>query len=501
MPEEAPLYAEARPRVLAAKEQVLELTRNDSNVLGAGFGRRIVAGKFVEEPACVVYVAKKMPAAAIPRSALIPETVLVRGERVRVDVLETGPFYAHLYVSKERPAPGGVSIGQSGVHAAGTLGCLVHDNVTGDKVILSNNHVLANENAANAGAGVVQPSEYDGGVTKDALIGYLRRFIRINFGGDNSVDCAIAGLYDQGYATEDIKGQMVAPTSGQAAVGLLFAGSCQRTLCCHMDLVCSKLNVEMIGGSSARSNPVIGGAVQKTGRTTQYTTGRIAETDITVSVDYDTHGSAQFAPVISTTTMSAPGDSGSVVCYGGSGQTEIPNCPDGISLPCAVTLEAARLTGLPLEQDLPEIREARDRYLAQTRIGRWAIAVFAKNEHALLDRAQLEQSTPDERELARALYERYAGEAKLALADPDRDDIRIEEQHFHDARVVLETVRNHLTDEEYAAAEELFALARPALGKNPRGVLEMLNDEALFARVREIAARLRTINTDGVPIE
>ena len=484
---------------MEAKRRVLERYERDANVNGAGLGRRLVTGEFTDRPALVVYVSRKMSPQFLSESATLPSSIDVDGVRVEVDVVQAGPFYAFAYIARERPAPSGISIGHLLV-TAGTLGCLVKDTTDDNAVILSNNHVLANEGrGVKVGDNIFQPGTFDGGVDERAQIGKLKRWVALNFsGGSNRVDCAIASINNSGDVVNDIKGSMTSPSSSQAAVGLLFAGGCARTLHCDINEVCSRQQVEMGAGSSARSNAIINGQVQKTGRTTEYTAGRIWETGATVTVAYSS-GTARFDGVIATSPMSLGGDSGSILCYGGSGITDIPCDSPIIGFPCASTVAAQDLTGLPLTQDLPEIREARDEYLAQTRIGAWAIKVFDKNEHALRTRAELTVLDQGEKELARALYSRYSGDAKLALADPDRDDLRVTAQHLDDAQVVLRAARPHLTNEEQDACEELVQLAASAIGKNPREVLAMLDDDTLFERVRRITAGLRTLDTD-VPI-
>ena len=59
-----------------------------------------------------------------------------------------------------RPAPGGVSIGHKDI-TAGTLGMLVQDKETGEILILSNNHILANSNDAKIGDRIMQPGPHD----------------------------------------------------------------------------------------------------------------------------------------------------------------------------------------------------------------------------------------------------------------------------------------------------------------------------------------------------
>jgi hypothetical protein len=80
---------------------------------------------------------------------------------------------------KWRPLVGGISVGHKNI-TAGTLGCLVEDN-NGKKYILSNNHVLANENDAKVGDEILQPGPYDGGKIPDDVCAKLSKFIEIKF--------------------------------------------------------------------------------------------------------------------------------------------------------------------------------------------------------------------------------------------------------------------------------------------------------------------------------
>jgi hypothetical protein len=107
---------------------------------------------------------------------------------VRTDVQETGVIRAlQSHAHRWRPAPGAVSIGHIDI-TAGTLGCLVTRN---DQLfILSNNHVLANTNAAKRGDPIIQPGRYDGGTSSDQ-IATLEDFISINF-GEAPPTCPIA---------------------------------------------------------------------------------------------------------------------------------------------------------------------------------------------------------------------------------------------------------------------------------------------------------------------
>ena len=57
----------------------------------------------------------------------------------------------------------------------------MRDAATGQRLILSNNHVLANSNDAQVGDTVVQPGSIDGGHAVSDKIAELERFVPIEF--------------------------------------------------------------------------------------------------------------------------------------------------------------------------------------------------------------------------------------------------------------------------------------------------------------------------------
>lgn len=96
-----------------------------------------------------------------------------------------------------------LTIGSSIAHAnvtAGTLGAFVTKH--GVPYVLSNNHVLANENAATVGDVVLQRSRADGGVVGQQDAAVLSQWIPLNTAGPTPCDAAIAEVktsaFDQG---------------------------------------------------------------------------------------------------------------------------------------------------------------------------------------------------------------------------------------------------------------------------------------------------------------
>lgn len=92
---------------------------------------------------------------------------------------------------RHRPLKLGTSIGHYLI-TAGTLGAVVRDKRDGATLLLSNNHVLANENKAKPGDAILQPGAADGGNNSADRIATLARMVKLKKTGPNPVDCAVA---------------------------------------------------------------------------------------------------------------------------------------------------------------------------------------------------------------------------------------------------------------------------------------------------------------------
>src|SRR3989442_3331586 len=152
-----------------------------ANVVGVAIGNKSIRGRETDERCIVVFVE------ATRREPGLRTWAVVQNEfgGVRTDIVETGRFHALEMAQavdvgrtkRIRPAPGGVSIGHVQI-TAGTLGVLARRN--GRPVILSNNHVLANQNAGRVSDPILQPGPVDGGRLQDT-IARLADFVPIQF--------------------------------------------------------------------------------------------------------------------------------------------------------------------------------------------------------------------------------------------------------------------------------------------------------------------------------
>jgi hypothetical protein len=278
----------------------------------------------------VTLVSRKLPPAGLTREALVPKTI----DGVPVDVVEVGLLRAfQARTDRWRPAPGGVSLGHYKI-TAGTFGGVVRDRNTGDRLILSNNHVLANSNNAQAGDPILQPGPADGGQMRTDTIASLERFIPIVFDtappacgvatGAADLANAIARALGSTHRLEAVQADPTATNLVDAAVARPADDG---------DILDEILE---IGEPDGTIPAMLGMPVRKSGRTTGFTTGAIIVLDATVTISYGLGQSARFEDQIVTGAMSQGGDSGSLLVYGdyqeavgllfaGSEQTTIHN--------------------------------------------------------------------------------------------------------------------------------------------------------------------------------
>ncbi len=254
-------------------------------VIGVGQGFKEVGGIKTGQEAIMILVKKKLPAAQLLKQQLIPK--MIKG--VVTDVIEVGEMEAYSGVnpavtlqsttSRVRPAAPGVSIGHYRT-TAGTFGAVVYDKSSGQALILSNNHILANSSngrdlRAKIGDPILQPGSIDGGLTSQNILARLKKYVALKeYPNKNTVDCALAH-----------------PLSN--------------------DLIVSE--VIGIGKILGVVSPQLGMEVKKSGRTTGLTTGQIRAVKVTLNVNYGRGRTLRFENQVLTSNMSAGGDSGSLV--------------------------------------------------------------------------------------------------------------------------------------------------------------------------------------------
>ena len=296
--------------VSQVKERFKETILRKPNVVGVGTGFKEVRGRRTTDLCVVALVRVKVPRAGLAEDALVPSRV----EGIPTDVVEVGELRAEqARTDRWRPAPGGISIGHFKV-TAGTLGTAVRDRASGERLILSNNHVLANSNQADVGDAVLQPGAIDGGSPNSDTLARLERFVEIQFNQEPPT-CGIAKLVAEllnGLARlVGSRHRLRVIQENPQAVNRVDAAVAKPLN--PADLLPEILDIGEVQGSVA---PTLGMAVRKSGRTTGFTTGQVNVIETTVTVNYGENRTARFEGQFVTTPMSQGGDSGSLLVDG-----------------------------------------------------------------------------------------------------------------------------------------------------------------------------------------
>ncbi len=300
------LVAEAAPVVLGATRRAgahavartvrATPARRNENVVGVGIAEKTVDGKPTGVMAVTFFVRTKFPTGAVTRAMTLPKNI----DGLPVDVEEAGTFRAFAKRGKRvrtaastlpnprvrmRPAQPGCSIGfripGDQFVMTGTFGALV--KTSRQVFILSNNHVLADENRMAIGAPIYQPALMDRGRIADDQVARLSRFIKLKANRYNRIDAAIAEPLARNLLSRDV----------------LHIGAPAGTAAAAIDMM-----------------------VHKFGRTTSYTAGRITSVDTDVIVEYETGEFTFENQVIIRGTngvmFSDSGDSGSIILQRGT---------------------------------------------------------------------------------------------------------------------------------------------------------------------------------------
>jgi len=272
----------AEMSALAALQPIAS-PKPEQNVVGVGIGEKVTLGVTTGILAVKVFVRVKYPDGEIPDSDRLPTTI----DGMSVDIEQTGTFRRFAKVKtmpdprkRYRPAQPGSSIGfedpQHRFTMAGTFGAVVTKG--GRSYVLSNNHVLADENKLPLKSPIYQPGLLDGGIVSSDRIAALAKFVRLSITKPNKVDCAMA----------------VADRDALVSKEILFIGAPKGTAQASIDM-----------------------DVHKFGRTTGYRVGKVTSVETDVNVGYEM-GNVQFSNQIiivgrSGQPFSDAGDSGSLI--------------------------------------------------------------------------------------------------------------------------------------------------------------------------------------------
>lgn len=283
----------------------------DNNIVGVGQGHKYIRGENTGKEALTILVKKKYPKSNLKRSAILPKSM----DDTPTDVIEVGDI--RLLKSRMefcRPAQPGMSLGHYKI-SAGTFGAVVKDKTTGELLILSNNHVLANttdgaDKRAHIGDPIIQPGIYDGGKAEDCTIGHLRCFVPLHR-EVSSPKCKIAQTF------EVLLNKCIHAFRPNYQIQVLRKSEKLNLVDCAVAAPLSPeaISAEILefGFVAGIKHPSLGLPIKKSGRTTGLTYSQILATEVTLKVSMSNQEYGVFTDQVLAGPMSMPGDSGSLI--------------------------------------------------------------------------------------------------------------------------------------------------------------------------------------------
>ncbi|HWR45598.1 hypothetical protein [Sporomusa sp.] len=291
--------------------QLLKLDAHDNNIVGVGQGHKYVRGENTGQEALTILVKKKYPYSKLRNGAALPRIM----NNTPTDIIEVGDIrLLGERMEYHRPAQPGMSLGHYKI-SAGTFGAVVKDKDTGELLILSNNHVLANitdgsDGRATIGDPIIQPGIYDGGKIEECTIAHLHRFVPL-YRETASPHCKIARTFEM------LLNKCIHILRPQYQVQVVRESEKVNLVDCAVAIPINSeaISAEILefGVVTGIKEPTLGLAIKKSGRTTGITHSQVLATNVTFKVSMNTQEYGVFSDQVLAGPMSMPGDSGSLI--------------------------------------------------------------------------------------------------------------------------------------------------------------------------------------------
>lgn len=513
--------AGVRELLARAGQRILERFGSDDNFTGVAVGYRRRAGKTTDEPVVTVMVKKKHRPSLISRRRLIPAQVEIDGTRCATDVVQaqavlmsadaTPPELPDMF----RPLQFGCGVSNlaDATPDAGTLGAFVRDNTDGTIGFLTANHVIADNNTAPLNDPVFQPAELDD--PSNYRVARLKRFVSI-VGGATAVDAAIAQLESTVRTLRGFGGvEMPAPSTARQAVGMVVAGDgFGNVWLTRMSTTLTQLNVRLlpddVGVNVESTQPTHLSRLEKVGRTTGYTSGRVLGTGQSVRVNVPGQGLVNYTDLIWTQWLGWNGDSGAMVIRKGP-PSQVEDYYDVQSRlkisalirdkfdPCEV-LTAMQLTyDVPITRDEALSDDVRDRFMSQSDTGRFLITLTYLNTSLVRTRLAPTQ-TPQSRAYMQSLYNSYQPVITDVMTNPSSTRVITQQdgQTYQNLCTQLGST-NVLTAGESRTAYDLADAHRAMQGMNRAQVIDYMNTTYCLTSIRNAAIAMPALRLWGTP--
>lgn len=283
---------------------------NKANVIGVGGGMKQVGLERTNRPSIIVFVEKKIKEEDLPRSEIVPGKI----NGIPTDVIEIGRVRLLVErTAKGRPARPGMSVGHYKI-TAGTFGALVRDIKTGEPLMLSNNHILANatdgkDRRAAIGDPILQPGAYDGGTSQDK-IAELLRYVPIQR-SVKEADCPVA----MGTARVASKLVHLVRPNYELRFMKYYRGSniIDAAVARPVSPEVVSADIIDIGPPQGTAVAEVSQTVLKSGRSSGVTTGPVTAVDVSLQVELNNSEVGMFSDQVVAEMISQGGDSGSLI--------------------------------------------------------------------------------------------------------------------------------------------------------------------------------------------
>lgn len=505
-----------------AGQRILERFGHDDNVTGVAVGYRRRAGKAVDEPVVTVMVKKKRRASLVSRRRLIPARIDVDGTSCATDVIQaqavllsaddTPPTYPDMF----RPLQFGASIANSSDARpdAGTLGAFVTDNTDGTLGFISANHVIADNNTAPASDPILQPAPMDEPDGLQLRVATLKRHVPI-VGGATAVDAAIAQLNRTVRTLGTYGGISLDPPSRyRPAVGMVVAGDgFGNVWLARMSTALTALNVTLMpntGDNVLTTQPALNTKLEKVGRTSGKTVGRVLATGQSIDVDVPGQGIVRYTDLIWTQWMGWNGDSGAMVMQRrADAQSDRPDSDElqarewisrlirGHFDPCEVLTAMQYAYDVPITDDEALSDDVRDQFMAQSDTGRFLISLTYLNSELVRDRLETPQDRGHRAQM-QAFYNEYQPVIADVMANPSSTRV-ITQADGEAYDMMLSTLASGgvLTTSEQAIARNLLNQHQGMQGMNRTAVIDYMNTAYCLTSIRTAATQMRSLRLWG----
>jgi hypothetical protein len=514
--------ASVRDCLMKAGQRILERFGDDDNVTGVGVGFRRRAGKATDEPVVTVMVKKKRRPSLVSRRRLIPAGIDVDGTMCATDVIQaqavlmsaddTPPRLPDMF----RPLQFGCGISNfsDARPDAGTLGAFVKDNTDGTVNILTANHVIADNNTAPSRDPVFQPASLDD--SSNYRVATLKRYVPI-VGGATAVDAAIAQVETNVRVTRSYGGvELSAPSRFRPAVGIVVAGDgFGNVWLTRMSTTLRQIDATLLPDDDPWANvettqPALNGKLEKVGRTTGKTIGRVHGVAQSVDVEVPGQGVVTYTDLIWTQWMGWNGDSGAMVIRRDTaGQGDRLDGDEEESRayiaslirdkfdPCEVLTAMQYTYDVPITDDEALSDDVRDQFMAQSETGRFLITLTYLNTDLVRERLEPEQSAAS-RATMQSYYRTYQPIITDVMTNPS--STRVITRGDGDAyEGLLRALEGDgvLTSGEKSVASDLARTHSSLEGKNRAQVIEYMNGGFCVASIRGAAQAMPSLTLWG----